>query len=516
MNWLGPLADIFGNTWQHTDLPSINHVRHSLQELKEVLNTNREEQERTSSHSDALQFISDFGKRVRPLASKVNDFSKDLADDVNGHYQNSSVGKLVQAWEQAQEEARAVRRVANQLEYADRTKSKEGQLTWWESLSEVDQQRLLDHHPGRLTDLEGLPDATTQQAKDNYLASIAEDLEVSSTTHGVAGELDFEVVKFGADGEIRVAEMADGSFLVTTELGADVSAKYKMARAGVAGEIEVEHRFETRAAAEQFRDDLIDAATPGVEMKQIRQDIPFTDRHIPLGLRPDVDLGGPSQVWDMLDSDVQGGIRESFKTSAAVEVGAELPDNEFLDLGGKAGLGYSHDFETGDDSVFFRAEGELNLEVGSAVTNLSGIELKGGAAAKAQVEVGFDSEGINEIVLEFEGSAAVGGSLNPLSGVPGADLDLVDVQVGGEVQGRVEIDTTDPLVRQKAMQFLNQEIPLSELLDESEIQIQVDGTSRTGSSLEFGPLQAENYIQHENEIVTIVKPSGGDFFATTL
>jgi len=31
-NWLGPLADLFGTTWQHTDLPSINHVRDSLQE----------------------------------------------------------------------------------------------------------------------------------------------------------------------------------------------------------------------------------------------------------------------------------------------------------------------------------------------------------------------------------------------------------------------------------------------------------------------------------------------------
>jgi len=51
MNWLGPLADIFGNTWQHTDLPSINHVRYSLQQLKEQIAKDRTEQEQASSTS---------------------------------------------------------------------------------------------------------------------------------------------------------------------------------------------------------------------------------------------------------------------------------------------------------------------------------------------------------------------------------------------------------------------------------------------------------------------------------
>ena len=69
-NWLGPPADLFGNTWQHTDLPSINRGRDSLQQLKEQLTKDRKDQEHTSSDSSSSQTLTKWGWEITAASSK--------------------------------------------------------------------------------------------------------------------------------------------------------------------------------------------------------------------------------------------------------------------------------------------------------------------------------------------------------------------------------------------------------------------------------------------------------------
>lgn len=87
-NWLGPLANLFNSTWQHTDLPSINQARDSLQQLKDQLTANRDDQERTSGNSTPAPLNPWAGEHTFQLkttpAPDVSATKRELNEAMNG------------------------------------------------------------------------------------------------------------------------------------------------------------------------------------------------------------------------------------------------------------------------------------------------------------------------------------------------------------------------------------------------------------------------------------------------
>ena len=225
-------------------------------------------------------------------------------------------------------------------------------------------------------------------------------------------------------------------------------------------------------------------------------------------LTPDVDwsvLSGPGGVMaDTVDDVVDylgdhSGDRTKFEGEIRIEGGVELSLGAFdVDVEGKAGARY--DFDSHETTLFLggNASGELALP---SVAPVDGAGDTGSVKLSADVEaaVKFDEHGdISELSLSgtFGGEANVGveqffGGTNASSKVP--ESFSLSVNGGAEVKFDAKLDLQDPIVQQQAAELLNSMNgggislqQLQDLLGESELQVQVNGTSTASDKWDIG------------------------------
>lgn len=139
----------------------------------------------------------------------------------------------------------------------------EEQVAWWNSLTDVERQMLLDERFADLIALHGLPADVIDQAYKNYFADMADGLETSSDS--ISGEIEIKVVGVdvgvGFDAEMTVYRNGSVKIDISETIKAGLSEQDSKAAAslGLGGTFE----FESEAEAREWITNLERAAARG-------------------------------------------------------------------------------------------------------------------------------------------------------------------------------------------------------------------------------------------------------------
>jgi hypothetical protein len=422
-----------------------------------------------------------------------------------------------------QERLEAMRRTAELDAWADdvgrqqiRDMNRESpaeQLAWWKGLSEEQQQALLPNDPGALFALDGLPASVRAEAREAYLESVRGDIKLSTSEDKLEGELNIAWVHLGVEGSAAIVQLADGTYRVDLELdgeiGANLGSKGAKGQVALGGGVAQSYTFDSQADAEAFVDGLYEKLTPDADWSV---------------------FAGPGAVMaDTVDDVIDylgdhSGDRTKFEGEIRIEGGVELELGAFdVKVDGEAGARY--DFDSSETTVFVggSASGELALP---SVAPVDGAGDTGSVSVSADVEAAlkFDEHGqISELSLSgsLGGQGSVGieqffGGTNADSAMP--ESFSAAINGGAEVTFDAKLDLQDPIVQQQAAALLNgmgsggiSIDQLQALLGESELQVQVNGTSTASDKWDIGIASLEISESNSQNLFTWVKPPGGDF-----
>jgi hypothetical protein len=275
------------------------------------------------------------------------------------------------------------------------------------------------------------------------------------------------------------------------------------------GGVAQSYTFDTQAEAEAFVNGLYEKLTPDADWSV---------------------FAGPGAVMaDTVDDVVDylgdhSDERTKFEGEIRIEGGVDLQLGAFdVSLEGKAGARY--DFDSHETTLFIggNASGELALP---SVAAVDGAGDTGSVTVSTDIEaaVKFDEHGdISELSLSgsLSGEASVGieqffGGTNADSAMP--ESFSAAINGGAEVKFDAKLDLQDPIVQQQAAQLLNQlgsgDISLEQLQDllgESQLQLQVNGTTTGSDKWDIGIASLEISETSTQNLFTWVKPPGGDF-----
>jgi hypothetical protein len=387
------------------------------------------------------------------------------------------------------------------------------QLAWWTSLTPQQRAALAAKDPGALFGLDGLPAQVRADARTAYVDSVRDDIEVRSHEDELKGELEIAWVHLGVEGSAKIIQLADGTYEVDLALNGEIGAKVgegAKGEVGIGGGVAQSYVFTSQQEAEDFVHGLYDKLTPDVNLSL---------------------LAGPGAVMADTVADVVSYLDDHHDQRTSFEGQLELQGNVDLELGafdvnlsGEAGAKY--DFDTKETTVFAKAafEGELKLpSTGDGATGSYTLN------ADLEASVKFDDDGK---ITQVELKGAVGGEANVgleqfLNGTTpkSANPESLSLSAGGgaEVKFDAKLDMQDPIVQQKAAALLNAMgspggislTDLQGLMKESELQVQVDATSVDSDKWDIGIASLEISGTTSQNVVTWVKPPGGDFTFVT-
>jgi hypothetical protein len=388
-------------------------------------------------------------------------------------------------------------------------KSDREQLAWWNHLTGDQQAALLRNDPGALFGLEGLPPQVRADARTAYLESVRGDIEISSQEDKIKGELDIAWVHLGAEGSAKIVQLADGTYRVDLALKGEIGAKVgegAKGEAGVGAGVAQSYVFSSQQEAEDFVNGLYDKLTPDVGWNVFE---------------------GPGAVMADTVENVVNYLGDHSDQRTSFEGELELQGKLDLELGawdvnisGEAGGKY--DFDTHETTVFVKGAVEGELELPSAGDGTTGSYKLN---ADLEVDLKFDE---HHNVSELELKGTVGGSANVgleafLNGTTPQSADPHSIKLTAEGGAQVTFDATldlqDPIVQQRAAALLNAmgttggiSLPeLQKLLEESSLQVQVDAQSVDSDKWDIGIASLEVSHTNTQNVVTWVKPPGGDF-----
>jgi hypothetical protein len=388
-------------------------------------------------------------------------------------------------------------------------RSDRAQLEWWNHLTGDQQAALLRNDPGALFGLDGLPAQLRADARTAYIDSVRDDIEISSQEDKIAGELDIAWVHLGAEGTAKIVQLADGTYRVDLALKGEIGAKVgegAKGEVGVGAGVSQSYVFDSQHDAEAFVDGLYDKLTP---------DVGWNVFEGPGAVMADTVEGVVHYLDDHSDQ------RTSFEGELELQGKLDLELGAWdVNITGEAGGKY--DFDTHETTVFVKGavEGELELPSTGDGTTAS-YKLN----ADLEVSLEFDE---HHNVSELELKGTVGGSANvgleafldgttPKSAEPHSIA--LTAEGGAQVTFDAKLDLQDPIVQQRAAALLNAmgttggvSLPeLQDLLRESSLQVQVDAQSVDSDKWDIGIASLEVSHTDTQNLVTWVKPPGGDF-----
>lgn len=493
VTWLGPDADSFRSKWKSGMKSQLSTVSERLKGVAKELRAQAQAQRGASDGADIPVTQSWLEQRL---------------DDIKDWYQ---------------ERVEEARRIKELDDWADDTgrmqirdvsdQSPAEQLAWWKGLSAEQQQALLRNDPGALSGLEGIPADVRAAAREAYLDSVRGDIQLSSSEDKIAGELNIAWVHLGVEGSAAIVELADGTYRVDLkldgEIGANIGGPAAKGQVSLGGGVAQSYTFDSQAEAEAFVNGLYEKLTPDVDWSVFAG---------PGGVMADTVDDVVDYLGDHSDD------RTKFEGEIRIEGGVDLELGAFdVKLEGKAGARY--DFDSHETTLFVggNASGELALP---SVAAVDGAGDTGSVKVSTDIEaaVKFDENGqISELSLSgsLSGEASVGieqffGGTNADSAMP--ESFSAAINGGAEVKFDAKLDLQDPIVQQQAAELLNQlgsgDISLEQLqglLGESQLQLQVNGTSTAGDKWDIGIASLEISETNTENLFTWVKPPGGDF-----
>jgi hypothetical protein len=492
VTWVGPDADAFRSKLK----AQLSTVSERLTTVAKELRAQAEAQRTASDGSDVPTTPTWFDKAL--------DAAEDwLRDRVETMRKNAALNEWAEGVGRRQ-----IREMADE--------SPREQMDWWKGLTPDQQQALLRTDPGALFGLEGLPAGVRAEARNAYLDSVRGDIQISSSEDKLAGELNIAWVHLGVEGTAGIVQLADGTYRVDLKLDGEIGANIGKGAKGevsLGGGVAQSYTFNSQAEAEAFVNGLYDKLTPDADWSM---------------------FGGPGAVMADTVDDVVGYLgdhsdqRTKFEGEIRIEGGVELELGAFdVNLEGQAGARY--DFDSSETTLFVggKASGELALP---SVAPVDGAGDTGSVSLSTDVEaaVKFDANGqISELSLTgtLAGQSSVGieqffGGTNASSKVP--ESFNLSLDGGGEVKFDAKLDLQDPIVQQQAAALLNSMgnggislDQLQSLLGESELQVQVNATSTTSDNWDIGIASLEISETNSQNVVTWVKPPGGDFTHVT-
>ncbi len=432
---------------------------------------------------------------------------------------NSSANAAEEMLELKRLHAEAMQRMAIADAWADETgrlqirdtadRSEQAQLEWWRGLTDDQRAALLRNDPGALFGLEGLPAEVRAEARTAYIDSVRGDIELSSHEDKLAGELTIAWVHLGVEGTAAIVQLADGTYRVDLGLTGEVGAKLGKggsAEIGVGAGVAQSYEFDSQAEAEAFVHGLYDKLTPDVDWSIFKG---------PSGLMADTVDDVIGYLGDHADQ------RTSFEGELKLQGEVELELGAFdVKLNGEAGAKY--DFDTHETTAFLKAAFEGDFEVPSAG---DGTTASYQLSADLEAALKWDEHGqVSELQLKgsLGGEASVGleqflNGTTPKSKHP--ESISLDVSGGAKVEFEASLDLQDPIVQQRAAELLNgmgstggiSLTDLQALLRESEMQVQIDARSIDKDKWDIGIASLEISHTDTANVVTWVKPPGGDF-----
>jgi hypothetical protein len=482
--WTGPDANVFRGKWNRGMRTQMTKVSDRLRSMAGDLRKQAAAQRSTSDGGDVL---------------------------VTGPPVNPTVGQL------AQERVDAVREAADK--WADQTgrmqirdmseRSEEAQREWWKSLTAAQQAALLRKDPGALFGLDGLPADVRADARTAYLDSVRGDLEISSHEDKLAGELNIAWIHLGVEGTAAIVALADGTYRVDLALNGEVGAKVgegAKGEVGVGAGVSQSYTFKSQQEAEDFVNGLYDKLTPDVGWSV---------------------LEGPGAVMaDTVDDVVSylgdhSAQRTSFEGELELQGSLDLELGSFdVSLSGEAGAKY--DFDSHETTAFLKTAFEGEMKVPDMPNGTTGTYK---LSADLEASVKFDEHGA---ISELELKGSVGGEANIgieqfLNGTTPKSVHPESLQLsagnGAQVTFDAKLDLQDPIVQQRAAALLNgigspEGVSMSDLqnlLKESQLQVQVDATSVASDKWDVGIASLEISSTDTSNLLTWVKPPGGDF-----
>jgi hypothetical protein len=487
--WCGPDADVFRGKW-------IGGMRLEM-----------------STVSDRLKVVA---SDLRKQATAQRTASESLDISVSPEPPMSEQEEIHQLKLMAAEarvravEADAWAEEAGRLQIRDEsTKSDEDQLEWWNHLTGDQRAALLRNDPGALFGLDGLPVQVRADARTAYIESVRGDIEISSQEDKLEGELDIAWVHLGAEGSAKIVQLADGTYRVDLALKGEIGAKVgegAKGEVGVGAGVSQSYEFTSQKEAEDFVHGLYDQLTPDVGWNIFE---------------------GPSAVMADTVEDVVHYLQDHSDQRTSFEGELELQGKLDLELGawdvnisGEAGGKY--DFDTHETTAFVKGSVEGELELPSTGDGTTGSYKLN---ADLEVDLKFDE---HRNVSELEVKGTVGGSANVgleafLNGTTPQSADPHSIKLtaegGAQVTFDAKLDLQDPIVQQRAAALLNAmgttggvSLPeLQHLLEESSLQVQVDAMSVDSDKWDIGIASLEVSHTDTQNVVTWVKPPGGDF-----
>ena len=382
-----------------------------------------------------------------------------------------------------------------------------------DALTEDQRAALLRNDPGALAGLEGLPASVRADAREAYLDSVRGDIQLSSSEDKIEGELNIAWVHLGVEGSAAIVELADGTYRVDLaldgEIGANLGSKGAQGDVSVGAGVAQSYTFDSQEDAEAFVDGLYDKLSPDVDASFLKG---------PGGLMADT----VDDVIDYLGD--HSSDRTKFEGEVRIEGGVELELGAF-DVAFEGEAGARYDFDSHETTLFVGASASAELALPS-VAPTDGAGDTGSVKVDADIEaaVKFDDAGrISELSLSGSvgGEASIG--IEQFFGGTNADSKMPEsfsaaLNGGAEVTFDAKLDLQDPIVQQQAAELLNSMgsggISLNELQDllgESQLQVQVDGTSTGGDKWDIGIASLEISETNTANLFTWVKPPGGDF-----
>jgi hypothetical protein len=492
VEWVGPDADDFRGKWNGTMRAQMATVSDRLEGVAGELRKQAEAQRQASEGTDVA---------LTPSTPSTSTSQwEEMAELRRMHAEAMRRRAIADAW--ADDTGRLqIRDMAERSEQA--------QLEWWRSLTDDQRAALMRNDPGALFGLDGLPAEVRADARTAYIDSVRGDIELSSHEDKLAGELTIAWVHLGIEGTAAIVQLADGTYRVDLALDGEVGAKLGeggSAEVGIGAGVSQKYEFDSQAEAEAFVDGLYEKLTPDVDWSV---------------------FAGPGGVMADTVDDVVGYLgdhsdhRTSFEGELKLQGELELELGAFdVNVSGEAGAKY--DFDTHETTAFVKAAFEGDFEVPSVG---DGTTASYQLSADLEAALKFDEHGrISELELKGSlGSEANVGIEQFLNGTTpkSTNPETISLEVGGgaKVEFEAALDLQDPIVQQRAAELLNGMASpggislgdLQALMREAEVQVQIDAESVSSDKWDIGIASLEISHTDTANIVTWVKPPGGDF-----
>ena len=519
--WVGSNADQFRGEWVSKYSPALAAASGVLREAAERLQQNADEQQRTSDSLDGAGSSFSLVGLLREGASK-------------------GWTNVREQWAENQEERRQQERLARWasgagLQQLERYRGLdyESRLAWWNSLSKVQQEALLNTHPGRFTVNGEFPGHITAHAEIRVLDNVAESYTVSQLTNTTGAELDFGIIHIGGEESMILAERGDRSWTVQMSdrfnvgTGRDIDeGQIELAwRAGLFVEGAETWVFDSKTDAQNFIDtykdvggapisDYLEARDYALDHGLVETDAVRGTPEYLLEIAAEYErLEGEPADWglskreillrdfgDQLVSDERG-------AGFYAEVKAESP---FAELGGGLELKYSHDSVNNTHHASGHLQVNSDLNVGA---------LTGGGSAIVEFEI-INGPGGDELIFRVAGENNFGVDLAQFATAPSASGAPVDIPFSADVTTTVgatmemRMDLNNPELRALADDFMRDPTDaasiLKEAYDESEVVIQHFESTTAEAEVDLTVFKRSDSEKVRTTLQTLVKPAGGE------